>query len=769
MNLRNLKARSSCKRLAFAAFAFVLALGAFAQTKKGQGEQRLYLVHADRALYDQTKFDGARRAVGKVHFRQGVNQLYSDSAAYNERTGKFEAFGHVRYVQGDTIVLTGNRLLYDSQAEKGYMTGHDVTLKHPRGTLITDSVLYNAREEIAEYFTGGKLLEKGRTLTSEQGRLFMKTGQTFFKVNVKLVSEKYTITTNNMEYNLNSKWAHVTGPSNILSKDNNIYTDNAYYNVQRDEARLLQGSRLYMPGNRELTGDSLHYDKPRGVANVFGPTKYIDRANDRTVESRDGLYKINERVFYGENEVLFTDHKKKRTIRSNRGEYHERERLFKGEGRVVSEDNIRHTRLTCDRGEYYERTEETKAYGHVNYLDKPKQRRVTCERGDFNDKTKDLHAEGNVMFHDLKNRRVFTCARSAYNDTTKVLHAYAPEGGFAHGYDSIQHQDVVARYVKYDDMSGWLSARRDVEFHDLKRKYDFRSHFVDYNDRLGCGMATDSAIVADRSRQGQELYVHADTIWIDSYERSTGELYIFDAKRKLPKGYQQDSLFRVVRGEGRVRAFSPDIQAVCDTLTYDERERLLTLQRDPIVWNENRQILGEEIKVFLCETESQPKPGQKQGERRMSIDSIHVDRQALVCEQVLRGDTVHFNQVSGERMRSYFRDGEVHENRVFGNVRIVNFPLERDSTIVYQNYLETARFFMTMEKRKLVRLWAPAAKGCFYPLGGAPRSETYLDNFAWFDYIRPQDADDLLLWRGKSDDMRLRARKRRTAPLQRFS
>ena len=170
-------------------------------------------------MYDRTQFDGAQRAKGRVHFRQGVKQLYSDSAVYNDRTAKFEAFGNVRFVQGDTVDIRGNYLRYDGQAQVAYMTGHDVTLKHTRGTLVSDSVLYNVQQEVAEFFKGGKLTRGDVTLTAEHGKCFMRTDSAHFDNNVKLTSARGTITTNDMGYNMKTKWAHVMGPSNIIRKN----------------------------------------------------------------------------------------------------------------------------------------------------------------------------------------------------------------------------------------------------------------------------------------------------------------------------------------------------------------------------------------------------------------------------------------------------------------------------------------------------------------------------------------------------------------------
>ena len=224
--------------------------------------------------------------------------------------------------------------------------------------------------------------------------------------------------------------------------------------------------------------------------------------------------------------------------------------------------------------------------------------------------------------------------------------------------------------------------------------------------------------------------MHADTIRLTTFNMNT------------------DSVVRKVDAFFHVRAYRTDVQAVCDSLTFDSKLRRLTLYRDPIVWSENRQILGEQIDVNFNE---------------QTIDSIYVSRQALLVEAV---DSVHYNQVSGHQMRAYFKDGDMHENNVDGNVRVIQFPLEKDSTVIYQLYMETAKLKMSLEQRKLQRIWTPAAEGQFYGIGMAPREHSELENYAWFDYVRPLHKDDIFNWRSKRKGTELKSTIRRQAPLQ---
>ena len=53
-----------------------------------------------------------------------------------------------------------------------------------------------------------------------------------------------------------------------------------------------------------------------------------------------------------------------------------------------------------------------------------------------------------------------------------------------------------------------------------------------------------------------------------------------------------------------------------------------------------------------------------------------------------------------------------------------------------------------------------------YPIVMIPPNRLYLSNFAWFDYIRPLNKDDIFVWRPKKSGTELKASYKHKAPLQ---
>ena len=134
-----------------------------------KSDERVYLIHADELKYDLYGSNpGAQIAKGKVAFRHDGGKLWCYSAYYYEASNSVKAFGHVKFVQGDTLSLTCERGDYDGQ-ELMMHARHNVVLKHRRQTLYTDSLDYDRLYEYAYFYDGGKLVDGKDKLSSDWG------------------------------------------------------------------------------------------------------------------------------------------------------------------------------------------------------------------------------------------------------------------------------------------------------------------------------------------------------------------------------------------------------------------------------------------------------------------------------------------------------------------------------------------------------------------------------------------------------------------------
>ena len=281
----------------------------------------------------------------------------------------------------------------------------------------------------------------------------------------------------------------------------------------------------------------------------------------------------------------------------------------------------------------------------------------------------------------------------------------------------------------YDRNRGIGEAFRNVELVDTINKNMLTGDYCFYNQLTGYAFATDRAVATDFS-QGDSLFIHADTL----------QLYTFHI--------DTDSVYREARAYHKVRFYRSDVQGVCDSLVFSSKDSCLTLYRDPILWNGKQQLLGEEIMIYMNDS---------------TIDRAHIQNQALSVERL---DSINYNQVSGKDMKAYFEGGEMKQVDVIGSVRLVYYPMEKDSTLLGMNSSETSQLSMFLEKRKLKKMtMSPKSNGILYPMTQIPPEKMKLDNFAWFDYVRPRNKEDIFNWRGKGVGQELKKSTRGAAPL----
>ena len=281
----------------------------------------------------------------------------------------------------------------------------------------------------------------------------------------------------------------------------------------------------------------------------------------------------------------------------------------------------------------------------------------------------------------------------------------------------------------YDRNQGYGEAFNDVVFVDTINKNMLTGNYCYYNQLTSYAFATDEAVATDFS-QGDSLFIHADTLQMFTYHLDT------------------DSVYREARAYHKVRVYRTDVQAVCDSLVFSSKDSCLTMYRDPILWNGQQQLLGEQIMVYMNDS---------------TIDWAHIHNQALSVERI---DSVNYNQVSGKDMKAYFKDGEMEQVDVIGSVRLVYYPMEKDSTLIGMNVSESSELNVYLENRKLKKMvMKPQSSGTLYPMDQLPPETMKLENFGWFDYVRPLNKKDIFHWRGKKAGQELKKNVRGNVPL----
>ena len=268
----------------------------FSQTQDTlkQKKTKVYLEHANTLSFDKEVMADAQVLNGDVCFRHDSSYMYCDSAYFFEKTNSLEAFSNVRMEQGDTLFVYGDYLFYDGNAQIAYLR-NNVRMENRQVTLFTDSLNYERIANIGYYFDGGLIVDSLNELSSFYGQYSPATKLAIFNDSVRLENPNFTLYSDTLHYNTDTKLSTILGPSVIVSDSGVIHSSLGWYNTIDNTAMLLDRSEI-TSGNKILIGDSIAYDRDAGFGEVFGSMSIEDTLQNVMLRGNYGYY--NEKTGY---------------------------------------------------------------------------------------------------------------------------------------------------------------------------------------------------------------------------------------------------------------------------------------------------------------------------------------------------------------------------------------------------------------------------------------------------------------------------------------
>ena len=267
----------------------------------------------------------------------------------------------------------------------------------------------------------------------------------------------------------------------------------------------------------------------------------------------------------------------------------------------------------------------------------------------------------------------------------------------------------------------------DTVYYNRKRNYgEARGNVVitDPSNKVildgDCGYHDDNAhysYVTGRARarefsQKDTIYLHADTLCT--------------LINHVANDSVNDSV-RVLRAFNQVRFFRSDVQGICDSLQLSEADTIINMYRHAVLWNLERQIFGDEINIHLNDS---------------AADWATLPTGGFMAEHL---GEIYYDQLSGKKMKAWFENKELRQLDVDGNVQVIMFPEEKDSTYNKMVNAESSHMRLNLKAKQEVdriTLW-PEVSGKVTPLYLAKKADMYLPQFKWYDVLRPQSPEDI--------------------------
>lgn len=511
-----------------------------------------------------------------------------------------------------------------------------------------------------------------------------------------------------------------TVPTADRSAGNRVFLEHAdiLKKNETDSFMVLVGDVMFTKGPMIMRCDSAHY---------FADTESMDAFGNVSMEQGDTLFVYADELnFDGVSEIatLYADPGKKVQL-INRDVMLETDIFiydlgidlgyYEVGGTLTDPSNT----LTSLKGEYVPSTKEANFYTDVHLFSRNSTDTLNIYSDTlyYNTGTHiaELHSPSTVV----NDRGTIFTSLGIYDTDSNRTTLYERST-----IVTSQGQTLTADTIYYDRNRGFGEAFGAMEATDSAHKAAIFGDYGYYNELADSSFVTGHAEMRHFG-EPDTLFLHAR--YIQTFRKIDSTLIKADTIAGTPE-YTQFDTTHVAVAYPRVRFFRTDMQGICDSMRFTEADTMLRMFVSPIVWSEDRQIFGNIIELHLNDS---------------TIETATLPDQGFTAQHI-EGD--HYNQLSGKKMVATFDNGEMRRLDIDGNVEIIMYPEEADSTI---NKMVNAQssFLMAQfrgQTTEMIKMW-PETTGAATPLFLAKKSNYYLPKFKWYDGMRPTDRYDIFI------------------------
>jgi len=254
----------------------------YAQQKKDE-KMTITFVHNNYLVHEGTDTSAVDKFIGEVIFAQGTDTMYCDSA-YLRGRNYIEAFGNVRIVQHGSggTQAESDYMRYTGSDKMAYMNGN-VKLTDGKNTLWTEDLTYNVGTKYGVYKQGGTLQSDSTTVSSDEGNYNGKTKYARFIHNVLVTQPHTEITSDDLGYYTETEVMEFYSCSVVTNDKMILHTCSGSYDSKNEIAHFKGYSSIYNEGQYIEADTSLNYNKITGLGDATGHVITIDTGEHSTL------------------------------------------------------------------------------------------------------------------------------------------------------------------------------------------------------------------------------------------------------------------------------------------------------------------------------------------------------------------------------------------------------------------------------------------------------------------------------------------------------
>jgi len=483
--------------------------------------------------------------------------------------------------------------------------------------------------------------------------------------NVVLVNGTQQLFTNQLRYNLNTKVATYLNGAVLTNGQSRLSSKKGYYFVEQQEVFFRDEVEVSDP-EFSLKSDTLKFNTANKTAYFLGPT--IIATAETKVYTESGFY----------------------DTQSNFAEFNRNAQFTKGAQQATA-DTIRYDgrfNVYTLQGNAWFEEGERRATGNLIQHDQKADKTFLKGNAYLKDGLKEINSD--EIIYDGSQKTFSTRGRSQVSDPPQILEA-----------------DLI----DFNEADGLGYAFGNIHWQDTSANLAIQCDSIRYNKETGFLLATggrNKRPLLMNILDGDTLFMSADTL--------------------LSKKLESDTSQSLLLAYHDVRLLKSDLQAICDSLSYNSTDSTFQFFKAPFIWTDTTQFTADTIFMSL---------------RNQKINQILLRNNSFIINSP---DELFFNQIKGRHITASFSEDELREMQVAGNAESVYYARDDAGAYIGANKSACSDMWLYFGNNQIQRIkFISEPNARMEPMKQVDHNTLRLDGFHWDDIkpCRPATLDDL--------------------------
>ena len=583
-------------------------------------------------------------------------------------------------INKNTTYIYGDRAEYDGEQNIARVYSDLVKVVDGDATLYTYTFLFDTKANIGLFDDGGVLINRDNLLEAVRGYYYADTKELVAVDKVEMRNEEYELAGDSVVYNM--------------------ATDNAYF-FERTNIWNRDGDYLYADRGEYHKADTLYVVTRNGYVLTDKQEMWSDSID---------FYRMRNHVIL-RRDVQIDDTEHKALVFGDYGEYWKEpgNALLTRDPAIISYDRTQGDSL-------FMRSDTIWLYT-INEQEEARRAAATA-RADSLARARALDtltkAERKTLLKEQARREKAERKAAEAKARKEKLDQIAAE----------RREKTTAKLLEQKAKEEARLAARRLKAESKLRARQARAA------RKGKPFKVDSTELWKLDAQAERNAAEQDSLYrllmqewaTDSVALSAPVADTTDSVAAVPR----DSIYRLVKGYRNVRAYRSDFQNVCDSMVMISTDSTIHLYIEPVLWNQSNQVTSEVMDIYTA---------------NQQITRAEFVGSPMMVAQL---DTLHYNQVAGKEMISYFHNNEIFRNDVNGNAQTIYYMQDGEPPeIVNLGVIESGDCTFYIEDKQVVTIvYRSNPVWHLYSINDIPADqELYLKGFRWEGARRPSQQD----------------------------